>query len=127
MCAIDRLPLLGTRCGGDEVHEREHDDPDEVDEVPEEAGDLDVVVLAALELAEERTDEGHRQKDDAGEHVATVKARDEVERARIRRVPKDESFVDETGSADAEVLLVLTGQEQHATENGEPEEEEHLL
>jgi hypothetical protein len=95
--------------------------------VPEKAGDLDVVVLAAIEMAHQRADEDHGEVDDASEDVATVEARDEVERVRVRGVPEDEPFFDETGPADAEVLLVLTGQEERAAGNGEAEKEQHLL
>ena len=49
---------------------------------------------------------------DAGEDVAAVEAGDDVERARVRGVAEDEPLVDQTGPADAEVLLVLAGEEE---------------
>src|ERR1700733_13827271 len=52
--AIAILPLLN------QIHEREHQNPHEVDEVPEEAADLDVVVVPVHVVAAEGSDEVHR-------------------------------------------------------------------
>src|SRR5258706_133365 len=43
----------------EQVDEREHQDPDEVHEVPEQADDLDVVVVAVVERSADGADERH--------------------------------------------------------------------
>src|SRR5258706_6801589 len=71
LCAPDMLPL------SDEVDEGEHQDPHQIDEVPEQSGDLDVVrarVRPVGELPRQRLEEDHGQVGDAGEHVQAVKA-----------------------------------------------------
>src|ERR1035441_9861335 len=63
----------------DEVHEREDEDPDEVDEVPKEPRDLDEV-RAVLEVPPARhAERGDQQIADACKDVAAVEARDDVE------------------------------------------------
>src|SRR5579875_21339 len=62
-----------------EVDEREHEDPDEVDEVPVEGGDLDLAVVLGGVLAEERADENRPQVHDAREDVHAVEAGEDEE------------------------------------------------
>src|SRR6185369_10951223 len=48
-CAMVGLLGVGR---GNQINEGKNDDPHQIDEVPEQARDLDVVVLAAVEVAE---------------------------------------------------------------------------
>src|SRR5437773_751111 len=92
----------------DEVDEREHQDPDQVDEVPEQTDDLDavvvVVVVAAHGLAED-----DREVDDAGEDVHPVEARRHEEGARVGGVTEDETRV-----VEVRVLVRLAAEEEDA-------------
>src|SRR5579871_1093154 len=55
-----------------EVDEGEDEDPDEIDEVPVEGGDLDLAVALRRVLAEEAAREDHAQVHDPREHVHPV-------------------------------------------------------
>src|SRR6478752_1523939 len=88
-CSLPRLP---------EIEEREDEDPDQVDEVPVQAHDLDdlVVALAAgeearapvLEVAAAHLDRHDDEEDHPYGHVRAVEARDHEEgRAELGGAP----------------------------------------
>src|SRR5476651_2435774 len=58
----------------DEVHEREDHDPDDVDEVPVQRGEVDVDRVLRPEPAPVIDREQGEKPDDAGSHVCAVKA-----------------------------------------------------
>src|SRR5262245_61305164 len=68
-----------------QIHEREDQDPDEIDEMPVQRGDLDRVVLGGRVTTAERLDEDAAQIDDASEDVAAVEAREAEEGRREQR------------------------------------------
>src|SRR3954471_7934800 len=78
----------------DEVDERKDQDPDEIDEVPEEPYELHGADASLVVLAEERANQNDRQVANAGEHVTAVEAGDHVERVRVGRVAEDQSLLD---------------------------------
>src|SRR3546814_2520464 len=102
-----------------EVEESEDEDPDEVDEVPVEAGDLDgrivarAVVMAAPDLGGD-----NQQHDHAGRDVEAVKAGDHEEGgAELLRAPGiapgADALVDELGPFEG-----LHGHERRAESGG---------
>src|SRR5690606_39303556 len=81
-----------------QVEEREDEDPDQIDEVPVEPGDLDDLVTtlptreepagASVEIAAQDFPRDDDQKDDADRYVRAVKAGDHEEGgAELRRAP----------------------------------------
>src|SRR5262249_46224325 len=93
LCPPD-MPPRSSGCG-DEVNEGEDQDPDQVDEVPEETDDLDLARAPAVVFPAQGVDEDDGQVANAGEHVAAVEAGHHVEGARVGRVPEDEPLFDE--------------------------------
>ena len=65
--------------GLEEVEDGEHEDPNQIDEMPEKTGDLDavghVLGIAEVELFAEEEEIG--EDDDAGENVQAVQAGDQ--------------------------------------------------
>src|SRR4051794_3257149 len=92
---------------GYEVNEGEDQNPHQVDEVPEQAYQLDRAVIALVVFAAHRADENGRQVADPGEDVAAVKAGDDVERIGVSGVAEDQPLSDEAGAEEPEVLVVL--------------------
>src|SRR5664279_6106439 len=91
----------------DEVDERENEDPDEVDEVPEEARDLDEVRAVFEVLAAPHAEGGYQKVADPREDVRAVEARDDVESRREIAGRQRETLVDEVA-----VLVDLAAQEE---------------
>src|SRR5438128_12448855 len=80
-CAL----MVSSDFRGHQVDQREYEHPDEVDEVPIEAGHLNVFVL---ELAAGDGDRDDREIDHTNGHVRHVKASNAEEgRAEIRHAP----------------------------------------
>src|SRR5262245_43826398 len=70
--------VLMTSCR-DQVDEGEDDDPDDVDEVPVEADQLDDLGLAAGDAVGPNHQRQRQQHDDADRHVHAVESRQRVE------------------------------------------------
>src|SRR6516164_10956673 len=79
----------------DEIHEREDEDPDEIDEVPVQRGDLDLVVVVGRVLAERRAPENGAQVADAGEDVHPVEAGQDEERGSEEVLPDRLALVED--------------------------------
>src|SRR5262249_5294633 len=102
-CAIE---LASRWAGRDQVDECKHQDPDEIDEVPEQAADLDVVVVAVIVLAHRDANEHDDEVRGSGEHVEPVEAGDAVERGRVVRRAEAQPLL-----VQPRVLLGLAAQE----------------
>src|SRR5579875_2447504 len=115
-----RESLIGvTSCSLEQVDGRPDEDPDEVDEAPVEAGDLEAVVGGEA-LGDP---DGHGpQVDDAGEDVEAVEAGDDEEgEAEGRHAP---GVGVEAGAVEDEVgpLVGLEAEEEGAGEDGDDQE-----
>src|SRR5215467_827971 len=75
-CLRSTCAISSSRGCRDQVHEREHQDPDEIDEVPEKAADLDVVVVSVVVFPHRRPDEHDDEVRGSGEDVEPVETGD---------------------------------------------------
>src|SRR5688572_1104111 len=101
--SVMRPPLL------QQVDEGEDRDPDDVDEVPVEAADLDVEVVAGPDAPGEGQEEQGPQPDHAHGHVGPVEPREHVERAAEQVGRQQEPLVGEVAE-----LVDLEPDEHHA-------------
>src|SRR5688572_18678155 len=108
--SVSAIRMLLARVG-DEVDDREDEDPHDVDEVPVEAGDLDLQVLLGRELAPQRDADQRQQPEDPDGHVHTVESGEEEEAAGRHAAREVQPFVGEDGE-----LVDLTADEQRAEE-----------
>jgi hypothetical protein len=110
----------------DEVDEREDRDPDDVDEVPIQRGDVDVDGVSGLEPALVVDREQRPEPDHASRHVCAVKAGECKERRPEQVRPNGKPFVHERRE-----LVGLEPQERRAKNTCRPQPElgrtEHAL
>src|SRR5829696_2974054 len=108
---------LGGPCGSvrvrDQVDKREDDDPDNVDEVPVQPGDLDVEGLLRGESAAQGEEENRQEPGHTDCHVRAMEAGQDEE-GRAKDVAREtQAFVGEGGE-----LEELTADEDRSEERG---------
>src|SRR5581483_4052015 len=105
---------------GNQVHDGEDQDPDQVHEVPEQAEQLD---LRGRRLPPQPAHQRDQDVEGAGEDVRAVEAGDHVEGARVRALAEHQALLRQPGMEDAEVLVVLAEKEERAAQRGEAEKD----
>jgi hypothetical protein len=100
--------------------EREDDDPDDVDEVPVEPGELDGERVVGSELAACRRIDEREEDEDADADVRAVEAGEHEERGAEEVLVQREALVPELGE-----LERLAGEERQAEERGGDEPDAH--
>src|SRR5437868_11662393 len=105
---------------GDQIDDGEDQDPDQIDEMPEQAQQLD---LGGGRLLAQPAHERDQDVEGPAQHVRAVKAGDHVEGARICALAEDQTLLRQARVEDAEVLGVLADQEQRSAERRQGKED----
>src|SRR5712692_734014 len=117
--------LVPTWLALDQVDEGKDENPDQIDEVPEQSQDFDVV---CVRLSSRRASERDEDVGRAGEHVRTMEAGGDIESVGISTMTKDQAFMHQPMVWDeAKVLVELPGEEPRPPQGGQRQKEHRLL